>query len=268
MRFFLKFLKFLVVFVSFFDNFENQETKPYSPLKKNYSLILLGLFLCIQNTFGQNQNEIQTYNWFDSAIGKESLEYSAGTAHLNFDSTIDNQHRYYKLDQFKNGNITYNNQSYYNLDLKYDIFTDELIIRPYPENSRIQINLVKEKMNSFMIENEKFVNLKDLNTTYKSGYYEENIIGDNCILYIKYIKAKKSIIEGTSSLISYTPYCEFLLLKENKFILINSKSEIIKLYPKQKRRIDDFYSINKGLKKESPGLFMKNLMKYINNFNL
>lgn len=237
-------------------------------MKKNYFILLFGLLIYSQNNYCQNYTDIQTYEWFDTKLGKESLEFRTGTGHLNFDNTIDNEHRYYNINEFKNGSIVFNGQTHYNIDLKYDTFADELVIRPYPDRARIQINILKEKTDSFKIENENFVNLKPQNATYKAGYYQETIVGENCILYTKYIKLKTQIIKDNYLLTSYIPYHEFLLLKEGKFILINSQSEIVKLYPTQKRKINDFYYINKKLKKESPGLFMKKLMKYINNYNL
>lgn len=262
------FYTFLATFVSFFDIFENQTTKNNNHLKKNYFILLFGLLIYSQNNYCQSDNEVQTYNWFDNKPGKESLEFRTGVGHLNFDHTIDDQHRYYNTNEFKNGSIVYNGQNYYNIDLKYDIFADVLVAKPYPETPRIQINLVKEKMNSFKIENEKFVNLTQINSTFRGGYYEETIIKNDCILYIKYLKEQKVVVKDNFLLTGYTPHCEFLLLKDDKFVSINTKSEILELYPKQKRKINDFYFMNKDLKKQNPGLFMKNLMKYINNFNL
>lgn len=229
-------------------------------------IILFGLLLNTSQIFGQNNNEILTYNWFDKNFGKESLDFNNGNGHLNFDQTINDHHRYYKTDEFKNGNIIYEGQSYFNLDLKYDLFNDQLVIRPYIESPYIQINLLKEKVDFFKIGNQKFVNLKLLPHSLKTGYYEETVTGNNSILYIKYYKEKRDIIKDDHFLISYKQNSDFLLLKDNTFILINDKKEIIKLYPEQKRKIQNFFSTNKDLKKDNPGLFMKNLMKYINNF--
>lgn len=244
-------------------------TNPLKKIQKNpYFIILFGLLLNIPNIYSQNNNTIPTYNWFDKTIGKESLDFNNGTAHLNFDKTIDNQNRYYITDEFKTGTITYSGQNYFNLDLKYDIFNDELILRPYTETTHIQINLLKEKIDSFKIGDEKFVNLKQLPINLKRGYYEETVMANNSILYIKYYKEKREIIKDNYFLIGYLQNYDYVLLKDNKFTLINDKKEIIKLYPDQKRKINDFFFANNDLKKENPGLFMKNLMKYINNFNL
>lgn len=229
-------------------------------------IFLFGLFLNTPKIFSQNNNEVLTYNWFDKNLGKESLNYNNGTGHLNFDRTINDSHRYYNTTEFKNGSIIYEGQSYFNLDLKYDLFNDQLIARPYIESPNIQINLIKEKVDSFKIDNENFINIKQTSTNFKSGYYEEMIVGNNDVLYIKYNKEKKDVIKDYSVFIDYKSHNDYLLLKDNKLTLINDKKEIIKLYPDQKRKINDFFLMNKDLRKTNQVLFMKNLIKYINNF--
>lgn len=236
--------------------------------KKLYFLILFGLFLNIYSIRSQTNNEIATYNWFDKNLGIESLGFKNGPAHLNFDKTANNQNRYY-VDEFKSGSITYNGQNYFDLYLKYDIHDDELVLRPYNESNTTKINVVKDYVSSFKIGNEKFVNLKELNSSnYKTGYYEEVLLANNTILYIKYYKDKNNVMKENISYIEYLPKYDFILLKEKNFHLINDKKEIIKLYPADKRKINDFYFKNRSLKKEDPSLFMKSLMKYINNLNL
>jgi hypothetical protein len=233
--------------------------------KKLHFSILFGLLLNFSSIHSQTGQEIFTYNWFDKNLGVESLDYENGPAHLNFDKTATDQNRYYIADVFKNGSINYNGQNYYDLYLKYDISADELILRPYDESNNIKINLIKENVASFKINNEKFINLKEVpSIAYKTGYYEEVLLGKNTILYIKYYKEKNNVMKDNIFLIAYKQKNDFILLKEEKFNLIHDKKEIIKLYPESKKKINDFYFKNGNLKKDDPALFMKSLMKYIN----
>lgn len=233
--------------------------------QKTIFLVLFGLFLNIYSSQGQTNDDITVYNWFDKNLGLESLDFKNGLAHLNFDKTATNQNRYL-IDEFRKGSINYNDQLYFDLFLKYDIYSDELVLRPYDEANTTKINLVKDKIKSFTIGNDKFTNLKVLNTSiFKGGYYEEILIGNNITLYIKYYKEKKKSVKDEINLIDYVPKYEFVLLKENKYNLITEKKEIITLFPDGKRKINDFYLMNRDLRKENPSLFMKNLIKYINN---
>ena len=233
--------------------------------QKAIFLVLFGLFLNIHSSQSQTNDDITVYNWFDKNLGLESLDFKNGLAHLNFDKTPPNQNRYL-TNEFKKGSINYNEQYYFDLFLKYDIHSDELVLRPYDEANTTKINLIKENINSFTIGTDKFINLKELNTsTFKGGYYEEVLIGNNITLYIKYYKEKKKSAKDEINLIDYVPKYEFVLLKENKYSVINEKKEIIALFPDSKRKINDFYIMNRDLKKDNFPLFMKNLIKYINN---
>ena len=226
-------------------------------------LLILGIFFNIYNIYSQNNNEVLTYNWFDKSIGIESLDIKNGLLHLNFDKTANDNNRYYISNDFKSGSVNYNNQDYFDLFLKYDIYNDELILKHNKSNTT-QINLIKENITFFKIGEQKFVNLNEAKP-FKAGYYEETSIGKNIILYTKYYKEKSKVTKDNFSSIEYSQKNEFLLFKENEFYLINDKNQIIKLYPDSKKKINSFYFSNKDLRKNDSPLFMKNLMKYINN---
>ncbi|WPO80512.1 hypothetical protein [Flavobacterium sp. KACC 22761] len=234
--------------------------------KKIIFLCLFGLLLNIPSIHSQSVKETEIFNWFDKNAGIESLDIKNGPAHLNFDKTINNQHRYYGTDEFKKGSINYNGQNYFDVYLKYDIYADQLVLRPYDQQNTTKINLLKANIAYFKIGDENFVKLDELNNSlFKGGYYNETLIKNNQALYIKYFKEKKKNIKEELDLIDYKPRYEFVLWKDNKFNLINEKKEIIALFPESKRNINDFYLMNRSLRKENPPIFMKNLMKYINN---
>ncbi len=230
-------------------------------------LSLFGLLSNIHLIHSQSVKEIEIFNWFDKNAGIEALDIKNGPAHLNFDKTIENQHRYYGTNEFKKGSARYGGQNYFDLFLKYDIYADELVLRPYDEQNTTKINIIKANITSFKIGNENFVNLKELNnTSYKGGYYEEVPINSNQVFYIKYYKEKKkNHAREELNLIEYIPQYEFVLWKGNKFNLINDKKAIIALFPESKSKINDFYFMNRSLRKENTPLFMKNLIKFINN---
>jgi hypothetical protein len=239
-------------------------------LKKNQIkgqyIILLVLFLNAYIIYGQTNNEILVYNWFDKNLGVESLEFENGPAHLNFDKTVNNENRYYISEDFRKGSMQYNNQNYSDLLLNYDTYTDELIIKPYGELNTTKINLFTQNISYFKIGNDKFVHLDvPSSTTFRKGYYEEVPGGNNVILYIKHSKEKKKSNKAEVDLIGYTDRKEFILLKQNNFYPINDKKEIITLFQENKRKINDFYLLYRNLRKEDAALFMKNLLKYINN---
>jgi len=239
---------------------------------KNYQnkpsfLILFGLLLSISNIHSQSvNNEVSTYNWFDKTVGKENLDIINGTPHNNPYATI-GDNNIYLIDQYELGNLTYEGQTYYSVKLKYDIYRDILVLNPF-ESENIGINLIQNKVESFSIKDRNFIKIdkKDNGVPeFTTGYYEESKTAPDFIFYIKHHKGQQKVIsEGTLSYTFKENTSYFLSLK-NKVYQINSKNEIIKIFPEQKKQINGFYLMNRELRKTDLNQFMKNLMKYINN---
>lgn len=236
--------------------------------KKSTFLILFGLFLNIFNIHSQTNNEIVTYNWFDKTIGKENLDIINGVTHTNpYTTTVRNTHLYY-IDEYLLGKLIYEGQTYYNVNLKYDIYRDILVLNPFGESENIGINVITNKVESFSIQDKNFVNItkKDpIVAEFSPGYYEENKIAPNFIFYIKHHKNQQKVI--TEGVLSYTfrENTSFFLDFKNKIYPIKSKNDIIKLFPEQKKQINGFYLMNRELRNSDENQFMRNLMKYINN---
>nr|WP_294787321.1 hypothetical protein [uncultured Flavobacterium sp.] len=235
--------------------------------KKPVKILFFAIFFTIYNLHSQSSNQASVYNWFDNTVKKENLPINNGKLHTNFDKLLGKVDRYYISDKFSHGNLGYENQEYFDTDLKYDIYKDELILKSEGDGL-IEINLIKENVQYFKLYDRKFVNLnsdKLLPANLRSGYYEENQVGKNFIFYIKHYKDKKEIIKGTENFIDYYYKNQFVLFINGKYNLVNSKSELIKLFPNEKNKINDFYLLNRNLKSENEPRFMENLMRYINS---
>lgn len=234
--------------------------------KKLLYFVIIGIFLNFFSVYSQSSNETFVYNWFDKNLGVESLDFENGPAHLNFDKTVNNNNRYYISEDFKKGNINYNGQDYFDLLLNYDTYNDEIVLKPYGESNTTKINIIKENVSYFKIGNERFIKLETLNIpNFRKGYYEEVLVGNNIMLFVKYYKEKKKINKDEIDLVEFIPKYEFVLLKDSKYSSVNTKKEILALFPNNKRKINDFYLLHRDLKSENPALFTKNLLKYINN---
>jgi len=235
--------------------------------KKSAFLILFGLFLNIHNIHSQTSNDVSIYNWYDKTVGKENLDIVNGIPHTNPYRTAGDTHLYY-IDQYESGTLTYEGQTYYNVNLKYDIYRDILVLNPFGESENIGINVITTKVGSFSIKDKYFVNLdkKELAVPeFMPGYYEENKISSDFIFYIKHHKNQlKSINEGVL-LYTFKENTTFFLDLKGKVYPIKSKNDVIKLFPDQKKQINGFYLMNRELRKSDENQFMRNLMKYINN---
>lgn len=237
--------------------------------------ILIFLATTAFKTHSQTNSEISLYTKFDSIVERKNLEINNGPRHINHYRTIDKSHSYYSTDKFTLGEVLYNKQYYYDIELKYDVNNDQLVLKPMDEYNYLGIILSKEKTASFIVNKRKFVNLNYGNPTlpeYINGYYEEIIIGDTLILYIKNQKTRKKIIDNkqTSDGTEQITYDEFTdkntyyIKLKNTFYTINSKKEIIAIFPENKKEIKEYYSKNSELEQSNKELFLENILKHIN----
>lgn len=239
--------------------------------KSCYHILFLLLYLMNPVSFvlGQTTENVSLYNWFDAKTSKENLPISNGTLHVNYDRTINNGNRYLFSDKFSKGIVNYNDQNYYDVNLKYDIYKDALVLNPYKDSDNIGINMIKEKTAGFTLQGRTFVNLNlngKLPSDFYTGFYEENLIGKGFIFYIKYRKEAKEIIESKFVSIDYIFKTEFILYYKNSFIKLHSKRDLTQLFPDYKTKIDDFYQMNRALETANEVQFMENLMRYVNSF--
>ncbi len=230
------------------------------------------LILCISSIplklSAQINNDQSIYNWFDTKVGKENLDLNNGTPHLNPYKTVGDNNMYYISDKFSKGDVRYDNQTYYDVNLKYDIFKDELILNPFGESENIAIVLIQQKIESFTINDTKFVKIEKKENNlpeFSTGYYEEKKLATDFIFYIKYHKDIQKGINDNGVFYSFKENDSFFIDLKNKTYQIKSKNDIIRLFPEQKKQINAFYFMNTEIQKSDLNEFMKKLMKYIND---
>lgn len=241
----------------------------FKKCKNNIALALLLISCNAFKTYSQNNSEATLYNWFDTIVGKENLEINNGTLYTNPYKTIGQNNMYYIADMYSKGDVRYDGQTYYDVNLKYDIFKDKLILNPYGESEHIGINLIMDKIESFSIKDKRFVKIekKDNNLPeFRTGYYEENEFASDFIFYIKYHKDIQKGINDNGVFYNFNENHLFFIYLKNKTYQIKTKNDIIKLFPEQKKQIHAFYLMNREILKSDKNQFMGNLMKYINNF--
>ncbi len=231
-----------------------------------FKINIILLFFLYSNSICCQISENSIYSSFDKMLGTQSLAFTNGAIHLNNDKTVKNKHRYFENDAFSRGEINYNDQLYYNLNLKYDLYNDDLVVNVEENLNYSGLNLVSENLRHFVILNKKFVNSNSFTNfpvDFKKGFYEEIKFPKNVTLYVKYFKTKKEVIDDKSIIFDYKLQNNFVLLKNNVFYEINSKNKIAKIFTNSKREIDKFYDDKKSLEKENKALFIAELIKIL-----
>lgn len=231
-------------------------------MKINYIYIyaLLGFTSIL---LGQNEQSIYSYN--DSILKKENLPISNGLFHYNSFNIVNNQNIYYKQEKYTVGSVNYLNQKYFDLNIKYDAFNDELIFKPNGESEKTGIILYKNNVENFELYDTKFINIEklELENTKITGYFEEGFSNSEFKYLIKHGKIKKDVLSKSTLQNIFYENETYYVLKNKKIKKISSKGTIKKLFPTKKEIINSYFEDNFILKKSNKLLFYKNLFKKI-----
>lgn len=234
--------------------------------KKLFFVILCAIITSKSILVAQENDEALLYKWTDNAVGKESFEIYNGLVHQNiFKTTNDSIHRYFQKNQFEKGTVKYNNQVYYDINIKYDVYEDQLVVKQDNEIDFKALNVIKNNVTYFTVNNRKFVNIDKLENKkeFMKGYYEENLVNSKFNFYIKHHKGIREIQKDGFILYSYTPDNSYVISLDEQFYEVKNKNQIIKLFPNLKKKINDYFQFHNKLRKGNEPLFMENLMKII-----
>lgn len=234
--------------------------------KKTIYILIFTLFLNVSYLYCQSNEKSLIYDYFDAAVGKDNLNINNGIVHSEPFRPIPNKNRYY-IDEFNIGDLSFEEEIYANVNIKYDIYEDQVIYKQNGETDNLPITLIKNKVDFFFIKNKKFVNLKFESIKFPkiiNGIYEENFTGDYISLYIKHRKEKIKIFQTDGVYYNYIYNTDFIIKYNNLFYNIQSEKDIKAIFPLYKKEINSFYKTDRKLERSDKKQFMENLAKQIN----
>lgn len=180
-----------------------------------------------------------TYIWFDEQIGLENTDLFNGIEFTETYNILDKNHRFFETNAFTNGSLRYDDQDYFDISLKYDLYRDQLLVRLASQNGGVnQILLLNEKIESFKIGNTAFERLTNfkVHNNLSQDFYEVLEANDVIKLYKKNHKRLKKLIKNDAV---YYKFIEekpkYLILTDKKLHKINKRRDLVSVFPKFKK---------------------------------
>lgn len=231
-------------------------------IRKKCILFLLASF-CL-NAFAQS-GETKLLSAYDANTDTNLALYNGKLNYFALstpDPRINNQFLQDHNDYSK-GDIHYDGQSYFDADLKYDIFNDILLVRP-KNDAGVNVELIQAKVSEFHLLGKNFVNVEisDGKTKF-SGYLERSVSNDRFTFYIKHKKSVRQVIYQNRKVSDFQTKNEFYVLTGKSFMQISTKSHVTEQFPDQREAIDMFYKTNKVLLKTNETTFMEKLFRQL-----
>jgi len=232
----------------------------------HFLALLLILFSFPRSTFGQKQSMEAHNTYFDKAIGIQNTGLYQGIVYTEKYRTINEKTQFFKTRQFSSGSVNYEGQDYYDLDLKYDVYEDQVLLRLVTSVGGGTLQLFPDRLNSFVIDGHRFIKIlpKDTPDINLYGFYEVSMSGAYFTLFTKFTKKSFERKDRKSLYYEFVPgKSEYVLLYDGIYYVIGSKKDVTTLFPNQKKQIGKFYNLARRLRNSDLDSFQIALMKRI-----
>lgn len=235
-------------------------------MKKTIIPILFFIYSMFFSFLSYSQKNIESY--FDEIIRKENLTISNGKLFVNNYKTTETDQFY--TNKYSSETLNYKNETYTNINIKYDIHRDILIFKPYGESENFGIELIAENVHSFTLKNKTFINLSILtkdSIDFVKGFFEENYRSEKLSFYIKHKKETKEFINNQRIFNSFHNYNRYVIFFNNNYYEIKNSKDLIKIFPYLKKDIKQFNDENNSLLRENKDVFFEKIIKKISALN-
>lgn len=218
------------------------------------------IILLYSPVFSQNyENEKDYFQWFDKLTDTQNSHLSNGTSYFEEYDTKKGHHQYYLTSDFLTGDLIYDGQPYFNVNLQYNLFTDQLILRFYKGENLRTIQLIKDKVEKFSINNSEFISIPEK----ESGFYEILFKKGQTRLYKKHYKTRQRHLDKALVYYSFKEKNSYLLYHNKKYFAVNKRKSITRIFPEKKELINTYFNRRSNLYALDKDKFMTSLLQQI-----
>ena len=231
------------------------------------NLVLIYLLLYnLQNNYTQPSGNIDPdflkwKSYFNQFYGAD-YNLMNGIRYINIYPSAEG-HPFLGEDRFYQGNVVINNQLYRDVEIKYDIYNQKILLQyPYFSGSTDKIVLVGEFLDEFVMDGRLF--RKYTFPENVPRFYQVVSKGNIYCLYYW----KKDLLKGSSvqSFFKYSPERKLsYLVIDDKLRSFKGRSSFVKLFPSEfHKEIIQFLKSNKISIRDSDEIKIRQLMTHCN----
>ena len=202
------------------------------------------------------------YEIFDQLVGQTNSGIFDGIEYFEKFQIRNDKHKFFKSADFKEGSLIFNDKPFLNLELKYDVYDDALLVRNSEVLGSPITQLDKEKVASFNITNNIFYNLKTQTNKGEDldGFFELLSKYENIKLYKKHRKKiNKKTDQGVYYEFKDDPW--YLLYTNGSYFKLKNENTFITVFPELKDALKPI--IRSKEKKEDFDSFLLSILQKV-----
>lgn len=233
-------------------------------MSKNYfcSILLCFIFFISSPIILIGQEQPEFLKWFDNQVGIENTRLLNGSAYSDRHRTINSKNKLYQ-GSAQNGSVLYDGQWFPDLQMRYNIYDDVLIVQMESSMGVNIIQLVKEKVAKFSLSGANFINVSPTPSAPQVNGFYELLWEDKNFSVLK--KHARSIFEKRDRQVSYFEFepieGHFAFLYKDQPHLLRSRNNLVNIFPQYKNEIQAYYRTNRSELRSGPEMFYVNLFR-------
>lgn len=231
-----------------------------------YCFSVLFFFLNWQTSNAQtSQSESNYFSAFDTSVNSQNTGLYNGIVYYDNIGLSSEKHRFFKTKDFVTGSIKYDGQTYYDIPIKYDVYSDIVLVKLKNGFNEVIMQPIKDKVEEFSIGASPFIKIQEEINKRELlfGFYENLSSNSFFTLYKKHRKLKKKRLDKAVVYFDFLDRYEYVLLYQNMYYPIKGKGSISKIFPEYKKQINTFYKENSSIKKTDPDGFMISVLNHV-----
>lgn len=251
--------------------FLKNKNKMHINFQKNNFIVFLFL-LSFSSVTAQDKNDSINHSikkiidFTETIYGTDDILVS-GQPYLTNLNKVKKGHPFFGNNNWWIENLTINEITYKNVQLKYDIENDKLILNAtYDNDISRQLILSNNVIDSFNIQGHNFINSKHITNKAADKRYYELIYKGDFFFLIKHSKILNSAYYSSPPFGKYSNTLSVKYIFDNGTMKrLNNKRSFIKYFEKHKKKIRKFMRKNKIKYKKATKNELWNLLEYCNN---
>ncbi|MBC7849871.1 MAG: hypothetical protein H7Y31_09045 [Chitinophagaceae bacterium] len=152
-------------------------------------------------------------------------------------------HAFFESDQPYRGWLEYDGVLYKNLDLRYDLIDDAVIIKDYSGNFYMRLN--SNKIRAFGLGNYEFVQPSYGKGDFEgAGFFQRVYNGTSTVL----VKRRKQVVFRTTeekSISSYIQYNDYYVRSRNRYQVVEGNNSVLRAFSDHRSELKKFINNNK-----------------------